>query len=223
MFNDDSNKPKWRCICDCGNITVVTGINLRSGNTKSCGCLRTKFNDLTGQVFGKLTVVSRNHFDSTGNRRKRIFYNCVCECGNNTVSRSDALTEGKALSCGCNHVSKGVVKLKKLMDDAGIKYGSEICFDDLISPRGNHLRFDFAIYGDAGICRLIEFDGIQHYRAINGWWDGDDGLEYRQLCDKMKDDYAKNNNIPLVRIPYYHEDKLALSDLLNDEFLINTA
>lgn len=30
---------KWLCLCDCGNETVVQGGNLRSGNTKSCGCL----------------------------------------------------------------------------------------------------------------------------------------------------------------------------------------
>ena len=28
----------WRCRCDCGNVTVVAGGNLRTGNTKSCGC-----------------------------------------------------------------------------------------------------------------------------------------------------------------------------------------
>jgi hypothetical protein len=30
----------WRCQCDCGNQTVVDGALLRSGQTKSCGCLR---------------------------------------------------------------------------------------------------------------------------------------------------------------------------------------
>lgn len=29
----------WRCICDCGNETIVRGDCLKSGNTKSCGCL----------------------------------------------------------------------------------------------------------------------------------------------------------------------------------------
>lgn len=28
----------WLCQCDCGNKTVVCGSDLRSGNTKSCGC-----------------------------------------------------------------------------------------------------------------------------------------------------------------------------------------
>lgn len=30
----------WLCKCDCGNTTIVSGKNLRNGNTKSCGCLQ---------------------------------------------------------------------------------------------------------------------------------------------------------------------------------------
>lgn len=33
---------QWYCICDCGNPTIVKGNYLRSGNTRSCGCLRGK-------------------------------------------------------------------------------------------------------------------------------------------------------------------------------------
>jgi hypothetical protein len=29
----------WECACDCGNIKTVAGPKLKSGNTKSCGCL----------------------------------------------------------------------------------------------------------------------------------------------------------------------------------------
>lgn len=28
----------WRCVCDCGNTSVASGGNLRSGHTRSCGC-----------------------------------------------------------------------------------------------------------------------------------------------------------------------------------------
>ena len=31
---------KWRCVCECGNTTYVIGIELTSGRSKSCGCLR---------------------------------------------------------------------------------------------------------------------------------------------------------------------------------------
>lgn len=36
----------WKCRCSCGNITIVQGRHLRSGHTKSCGCLS---NELTKQ------------------------------------------------------------------------------------------------------------------------------------------------------------------------------
>ena len=29
----------WFCECECGGTAIVTGSNLRQGNTKSCGCL----------------------------------------------------------------------------------------------------------------------------------------------------------------------------------------
>jgi hypothetical protein len=29
----------WRCACDCGNTVVTRGSRLKSGITKSCGCL----------------------------------------------------------------------------------------------------------------------------------------------------------------------------------------
>jgi hypothetical protein len=33
---------KWKCQCSCGNITYVKTASLKSGKTKSCGCLRGK-------------------------------------------------------------------------------------------------------------------------------------------------------------------------------------
>lgn len=39
---EDRRQPgrHWECLCDCGKITVVTTGKLRSGHTKSCGCLQ---------------------------------------------------------------------------------------------------------------------------------------------------------------------------------------
>ncbi len=33
-----SGQVVWKCICNCGSNTLVSSGNLRSGNTKSCGC-----------------------------------------------------------------------------------------------------------------------------------------------------------------------------------------
>lgn len=35
-------RPRWLCRCSCGNETIVSSLNLYSGNTKSCGCFRTE-------------------------------------------------------------------------------------------------------------------------------------------------------------------------------------
>jgi hypothetical protein len=37
--NNAQNKPMWVCECECGNKTIVGGSELKTGNTKSCGCL----------------------------------------------------------------------------------------------------------------------------------------------------------------------------------------
>jgi hypothetical protein len=37
--NDARGQAKWRCLCACGVVVVVYGVNLRKGHTKSCGCL----------------------------------------------------------------------------------------------------------------------------------------------------------------------------------------
>lgn len=34
---------KWDCVCECGNYHTVTGESLRSGKSKSCGCLKKEF------------------------------------------------------------------------------------------------------------------------------------------------------------------------------------
>ncbi len=39
---DGGRNALWECVCDCGNRTVVRGLRLRNGTTRSCGCLRSE-------------------------------------------------------------------------------------------------------------------------------------------------------------------------------------
>lgn len=90
---------KWECICDCGKTTYVTTSNLRTGHTKSCGCLKNRSNalDLKGERFGYLTVYKR--IGSTPNRK--ALWRCKCDCGNFTNVRASDLRSGNTMSCGC--------------------------------------------------------------------------------------------------------------------------
>lgn len=44
---------KWVCKCDCGNEKTISGISLRSGHTKSCGCYRLEKNKKHGECTRK--------------------------------------------------------------------------------------------------------------------------------------------------------------------------
>lgn len=37
--NGKNGKARWECLCDCGNVVIVSGDKLRNGYTKSCGCM----------------------------------------------------------------------------------------------------------------------------------------------------------------------------------------
>lgn len=53
--------------------------------------------DITGQKFGRLTVLSFAHSNANG----RLYWNVRCECGTEKVMRGDGLKNGHAKSCGC--------------------------------------------------------------------------------------------------------------------------
>ena len=37
--SDKQRCKQWKCLCDCGNITITSGSRLRGGYTSSCGCI----------------------------------------------------------------------------------------------------------------------------------------------------------------------------------------
>jgi len=55
-------------------------------------------NDLTGQVFNRLTVISFSHSDPSNGGRK---WNCLCLCGKTTIVFAARLRSGETGSCGC--------------------------------------------------------------------------------------------------------------------------
>lgn len=60
-----------------------------------------KFVDLTGKRFGRLTVIERakNHIQPSG--QSRPMWLCKCDCGNDAIICSSHLKIGKTKSCGC--------------------------------------------------------------------------------------------------------------------------
>ena len=101
--------------------------------------------------------------------------------------------------------SRGEIKIEEILQWNGMDFQEEYSFADLVSSSGRPLRFDFAVFDDAGdLDFLIEFQGIQHYEAKSKFG-GFAGLRKQQFNDMKKREYCKKYNIPLVIIPYWDE------------------
>lgn len=81
-----------------------------------------KFIDLTGQKFGRLTVIERAEtYVSESGKSKAIMWKCKCECGKYVNVRGSGLKNGRAQSCGC--LQKEKISKFNLIDLTGQKFG----------------------------------------------------------------------------------------------------
>lgn len=104
--------------------------------------------------------------------------------------------------------SKGEKEICTLLKNNNIKYISQYKFDDCKDIKS--LPFDFYL-PDYNI--LIEYDGEQHYRPIE-YFGGDEQFKKQQKHDEIKNEYCKNNNIKLLRIPYFKNVEEELNNFL---------
>ena len=106
--------------------------------------------------------------------------------------------------------SSGEKKIKMILDKCDINYETEYSFSNCINPKTNKpLRFDFYL---PEYNLLIEFDGEQHYKYTGGW-NTKEAFRERVARDVIKNNFVINNNILLIRIPYWDLDELDLEYL----------
>lgn len=135
-----------------------------------------------------------------GAKEKYIF---KCSCGENFEASWEYIYLSRVTRCPkCNSkISNIELKTKEWLDFNNIKYYREKTFKDCRYKR--LLRFDFYLID---LNKVIEVDGIQHYQPTNfGNIDiktSIDNFKQNQIKDKIKDNYCKSHNIPILRIPY---------------------
>lgn len=214
----------WHCKCDCGQECDVIGSHLISGHTKSCGCIaiehiqkqgQKKFIDLTGQIFGRLAVIKRVEDYITSNNNHYIQYLCQCNCENHTLIKviGSNLKNGNTSSCGCIGQSKGEYIIGKILSDNNIFYEKQKIFKECkFLDTQYYARFDFWVENKY----IIEFDGEQHfsYKNNENSWNNKKNFEETKKRDDFKNQWCKEHNIPLIRIPYTHLNNLCLNDLI---------
>lgn len=214
----------WNCKCHCGNLFVATTTDINRQKTKSCGCMahyltgKAHFQDITGETFGELKVLERDYERAQTSKKPVTYWKCKCSCGNIiSVDRTHLIGRGQS-SCGCKK-SIGELNINKILSQNNIKYSTQYTNRKLETEKGGYLKYDFAILNDNNeIMRLIEFDGPQHNKdTYDRFFEAYDLIHQR---DELKNKYCKDNNIPLVRIPYKKRDTMTLEDLMGDRFLV---
>jgi hypothetical protein len=110
------------CTCSCGQRVRVRAANLKSGLTRSCGCLqqetrsKSRRKDLTGTRFGRLLVLAMAWEDGHGKA------NCLCDCGKTLqVMTSGLLAQQPTQSCGC--LQREITSRRSRKDVSGRRFG----------------------------------------------------------------------------------------------------
>ena len=114
----------------------------------------------------------------------------------------------------CGITSLGELRILKFLENNNIEYIPQHSFPDCKYKRV--LRFDFYL-PKYNLC--IEFDGYHHYNE-NRRLVGGDSLLVIQARDNIKNEYCLNNNIGMLRIPFWEKDNIykILEDKLRDKF-----
>ena len=104
----------WECRCDCGKICYVPVSQLRSGISRSCGCLQdeNRRRDITGQRRGHLTAIR-----PTDERRNGItVWEWRCDCGA-TVYKAITLV-GDSASTMCRECARRLKRSQAALGNA---------------------------------------------------------------------------------------------------------
>lgn len=117
--------------------------------------------DLIGEKFGRLTVVELLESDDRGHARWR----CECECGGQTICKTDVLRRGQSKSCGCLQ-RESVTKKNTTHGKAGTAL--HVRWKGLLGRCNNHNHAAYPDYGGRGITICERWLNFENFAADMG-------------------------------------------------------
>lgn len=163
-----------------------------------------RVNSLGGKLLNKQDYINRSE--------RNLIIECIY-CGTPFITSLVLFTQhGGQMCSNCkDDESIGERRIRRYLEENNILFEQEKWFDDCRDV--NPLPFDFYL---PDYNMLIEFDGKQHYEQGHFTHSH---LMYTQAHDSIKNNYCRENNVNLLRIPYW--DMNRIESILNDKLLIS--
>jgi len=220
-----NNSKKLKLLCSCGEEYKSTLNSLRSGKSLKCNkCTnqtRSK-NQAHDYEYVKSWIENNTNLKLLASEYKNYNskLNVRCSCGELYKTKLATLKKGQALNCPkCNHgLSYAELETDKILSKYGINFEREYRFEDC--KYKSLLPFDFYLI-DLKTC--IELDGEHHFKVVQfgGTKDqAEEEFKHRIIKDSIKNKFCQDNNIKLIRIPYWNFDKI--EEILKDEDIVRS-
>ncbi len=131
-------------------------------------------------------------------KRTKIRFRCN-DCGKISLNMPKNVLDGNK----CNHCksSRGEKQIAIILEKTTLNFQTQHHFNKhpFLRSKTSYLAFDFYL-PDYNLC--IEYDGQQHYESVKHWG-GTKQFGSTQLRDQLKNQFCLDNNIRLLRIPYW--------------------
>lgn len=198
---------KVECQCDCGNNVCVSTTDVISGHTQSCGCLqRERSSDVAMKDFSGLVTNYGVRLLCRYNQNEKGQWMWMCECGvcgKHFVALPAKIKNGHITSCGCRKQSSHEQYIEEVLKRENVVYKRQ--YTTPACRNKQVLLFDFALFQNNELLALIEYDGQQHFKAVD-LFGGEEALIRTQQRDRIKDKFCQENGIALHRLPYTMSD-----------------
>ena len=218
--SNSSKEVWWKCIKGHEWEAIISNRNFKKSGCPYCaGQLPSKENNL----FTRNSVLASEWhpilnggltpYDVTVSSNEYAWWICK-KCGNEWKTKINWRSSEKGTGCPeCNKTSTGEILISGILNTYNILNASQFRINECRNK--NTLPFDHAIFRDVektDLIFLIEFDGHHHFYPICfGGMSEEMAIEafkQTQINDKIKTNYCLNNNIPLLRIPYWEFDNI---------------
>lgn len=215
--NYQNNSSKLILLCSCGKEFTASFACFKNRNQRQCitcgkSTPKTETTIIKKYVEGKKGNGCKLITEKYLGQKHKIEIRCAC--GEIFKVKFNNFKYNNKKQCNnCSSIrSLGEIKTKEVLN----KY--KIRFKEQYQIKGENGKcsfyyFDFAIFLGQKLSSIIEYDGRQHFEIAPHW--GIDSFRRTQKNDQIKNQYCKDNNIPLIRIPYYHFDYI--EDILEYE------